>query len=146
MEITGCESFRKKFVRQKDTEYGGEVIAIPQDYPLISPEEAYSNHYVYTRCWINEMIERINGGSVKKLKECYEQALYQAYAMKRYLVPEKQEQLQVYIDDINSIGPAVVSAQLSEVEIYRLRHKLEVLLMSFERDFKPSKVKQWIQS
>lgn len=144
LSCIGCESFRRKFIRKKDREFSEEVISIPQDYPALPPEEAYGNHYVYCRSWLDELIERVDDGNAKKLEVCLNQALHQMYQMKRYLVPAKQEELQPYIDDLERMVPKIMRLDM-EVEINYARRKFEIIRLATEQKFRPSKVKECLQ-
>lgn len=106
----GCESLRKKFVRQKKKDQTKkEFIPVldPIDYPakVQSPEEAYRHYFSLWQVWDKELVMRIEeGASDKKISFTFNQLMIQLTELENLLTGEKKTQMNQFITQLNDIG------------------------------------------
>lgn len=106
LSLTGCESFRKKFKRDKKKTDAQRIASLPvlepMDYPDkdYSPEDKYKKHYSSWKIWQEELILALDANeSDKRQKYLVSQVLTQLEEMKKWVNQEKQTNLNDVIDD-----------------------------------------------
>ena len=106
---SGCEPFRKKFIRQKKKdESQSQMIPVldPIDYPakVESPEDSYRQYFSLWQVWDKELVMRIGEhASDKKINFTFNQLLLQLTEMEKLLSGEKQQQLNQYITQLSAL-------------------------------------------
>ena len=107
----GCEPLRKKFTRKKkkEKEISEEMLPVlnPIDYApkIYTPEEKYRQHYGLWKIWSKDLLEAIEAkDNDKRQKYNLGQTIVQLTEMKKWIIEEKQRDLQTIIDDLNKIG------------------------------------------
>ncbi len=143
--LTGCATFRKKFIRQKKKgQTAEEFIPVldPVDYPPahVSPEGRYRYHYSLWNVWDRELLEIIrDSGKQKKQAYLLSEMILQLQEMMKWVVTEKQGEIAVLIKDLQEIQrefdkPAVMLNRISiqgklETNEKAVRNKLRPALM-----------------
>lgn len=108
--VGGCATLHKKFVRQKkkkDDKPEFVPVLDPIDYPpkRTSPEERYKYHYSLWQVWEKDLIQNIDRQeSDKRQKYLLGEIIAQLQEMKRWVTPEKQQQLGGIIDNLNTVS------------------------------------------
>ena len=143
---SGCESFRKKFVRKKKRQPAEEEMVIsPVDYSKqqLPGDQAYQQYYVYWKSWHGELLAQLqNNANKKKILGCFEQMILNLDRMKNLLANEKKSaQLQTYIDEIQQNYDEVENKNFLIVSFAQLKESVESLSRAIHREFAFSKIK-----
>ena len=145
MYIFGCASLQRKFTRKKKKTEKTEAIITTHDYSKeLRVNELYKKHFVFWKSWQTELIERMDAG-YKKRVSCYNYTMESLFEMKKYLSPEKQNELNVFIDRIKSVDKDIRKKRLSKSESYRITHLLEKTKRQIDRNFSYSKVEGFLE-
>ena len=101
VNLTGCEAVKKKFTRKKKG-----AVKMPRFYQLKKytkkpSSELYRQHYAYWESWQSELVSVI-GQNHKKDLRCIEEATGQLKDMQSILIPEKAEQMQPHVDNMEN--------------------------------------------
>ena len=107
---TGCESFRRKFIRKKQVVKKQEVIPVlnPVDYGTgtINPLERYSYHYSMWQVWekeLRQILEQNRSDNEKRQRYLIEQMIIQTEHMGQWLVFSKKEELNKFVNELRAI-------------------------------------------
>ncbi|MBD3264933.1 MAG: hypothetical protein GF375_07500, partial [Candidatus Omnitrophica bacterium] len=74
--LTGCRTLREKFIRKKKIEKEEQVYVDFKDYPSRPTEEAYTDYYLFTRGWLDELNESLRSSiSHKRNKRAINEAI-----------------------------------------------------------------------
>lgn len=104
LSSSGCESFRKKFIRKKAAKKEGRVPVLePVDYGAhqFSGEERYKYYYNLWKVWEKELAQILEAErTTNKKRHIYliDQILDQMEGMKRWLKKDKQEEFSILVD------------------------------------------------
>lgn len=142
----GCESFRKKFIRQSKKEAPQEEMIIsPFDYSKqqLPSDKAYMQYYTYWKAWHQELLSFLReDASNKKIIDCFDQTILNLGRMKDLLDnEEKINLLQGYMDNILSLQQELKEKTILIAGINRIKNESELLYRSIQRDFSFSKIK-----
>ena len=147
----GCESLRKKFIRQKkkDQQDTSEVIPIlePIDYPepIYSPLKEYQKHYSMWKVWQRELLIGLEQAASAK-QELYDldQILTQLQEMEKLLVADKQAKFSSLTAQFESLKD-----QLSQPGPFRnttnIKLKIESLGKTIREEYKFEKMKDHLR-
>ena len=144
LNITGCESLRKKFTRKKK-----ETVKMPHIYQVRKYEkkpspELYQKHYVYWTSWQTELIS-VLGENQKKDRRCIEEAVGQLCDMQNILVPEKGQELAPHIEKMMSVKDTIFNEELTQANRDYVLRTLEREDRLIKKDFSPGKVKNYLK-
>ena len=144
LNITGCESLRKKFTRKKK-----ETVKMPHIYQVRKYEkkpspELYQKHYVYWTSWQSELIS-VLGENQKKDRRCIEEAVGQLCDMQNILVPEKGQELAPHIEKMMSVKDTIFNEELTQANKDYVLRTLEREDRLIKKDFSPGKVKNYLK-
>ena len=144
LNITGCESLRKKFTRKKK-----ETVKMPHIYQVRKYEkrpspELYQKHYAYWTSWQSELIS-VLGDNHKKDRRCIEEAVGQLCDMQNILVPEKGQELTPHIEKMMSVKDTIFNEELTQANRDYILRTLEREDRLIKKDFSPGKVKNYLK-
>jgi len=139
---SACTPLRKKFIRKKKADNENlKFIPVldPIDYPpkIYSSDERYKHHYSLWRIWNRDLLEVVKRkGSDKNQKYLMGQVLTHLKEMKKWIDQEKQDELDVVINDLidiqkNYLKPAAMR------NIISMRRKLELVAKKIRQGFNP---------
>ena len=108
MTSIGCESLRKKFVRQKKQDQKEEFIPVldPIDYPaaIHSPEQDYKKAYGLWKVWNREYLQEVDvNENDKRQRYLLNEAISQVEEMKKLVKEEKQAVFVPVLKDLNAL-------------------------------------------
>ncbi|MDD5595681.1 MAG: hypothetical protein PHY94_05500 [Candidatus Omnitrophica bacterium] len=145
--LSGCDAFVRKFTRKtkKENMPKEEMVLEPQEYkPTMSKEELYRQYFLYWQSWQDELIESLShSGNYKKQVSCIDQAIKNLLYVRNMLNPEKQKQLDVYLNQLAALQDDV-KADVYGANFSNNRTAAERLKMRILRDFSYSKVKGYM--
>ena len=144
LNLTGCETLRKKFTRKKK-----ETVKMPHIYQVRKYEkkpspELYQKHYAYWTSWQSEII-RVLGENHKKDARCIEEAVGQLYDMHNILVPEKAKELAPHIEKMANVKDIIFNEELTQANKDYVLRTLEREDRLIKKDFSPGKVKDYLK-
>jgi len=98
--LSGCDAFRKKFVRKSKKEKEVNVITQTKDYKaLYSPDVAYNQYYLFWRSSHDELMETLDAqnGSGKRMLFFAHRIVEYLEQMQELLTSEKYQELEPFI-------------------------------------------------
>ena len=108
--VSGCESLRKKFTRQKkkDSEQSDQFIPVlePEQYPekVYSPANDYKYHFSLWQVWQKELSTAVfERESNKRQLYMLNQAIVQVDALKKLVGAEKQSGLEEVLKGLRTL-------------------------------------------
>jgi hypothetical protein len=107
--LCGCETLRRKFVRQKKSTKDSEEVAPvldPIDYPrvVVTAQGQYHRHFSLSQVWFKELLIHLaEGGSDKKTVFLMNQIKTQVAGMRALLTGEYQAKADVFLKQILDI-------------------------------------------
>ncbi len=145
--LLGCDAFIRKFTRKpkKDRESRVRPVLVPKEYAsTMTPEELYQQYFLFWKAWQDELIQSLLATTnYKKQNNCVEQATSNLLRIRAMLVPEKQQELDKYIGQLDDLGDQLgddpYGTNSASNRLAAERIKMEVL-----RDFSYSKVKDYL--
>lgn len=145
LSLVSCAALKGKFIRKpKDTKKTKEIFQSAEDTYL--KDILYNNHFIYWKSWQGELISNI-GKNNKKVLACANRALYNLTQMQELLKPEKQKELQPYIDELANIAKELRRKKISVPRQKKIINILNHHLWDVQRDFDYEAMTQgqWIQ-
>jgi len=143
LQTTGCDAFRKKFVRKKKQERI-QVYYEPEKYKKGPAEALYKKHYIYWKTLHEELTNNI-GESHVKVSRTAEGVVNNLQDMKRYLNEEKAAELKTHIQEMEKIRSDVSRRHTSIAAERRAKRKSEEVYRKIRREFSYKKVKDSIR-
>jgi len=144
LSLTGCDAFVRKFTRKpkKENMPKEEMVLEPQEYkPTMSKEELYRQYFLYWQSWQDELIESLaRSANHKKQVSCIDQAIKNLLYIRNMLNPEKQKQLDVYLNQLTALQDDI-KADVYGANFSINRTTAERLKMRILRDFSYNKAK-----
>ncbi|MDD5019392.1 MAG: hypothetical protein PHH75_06010 [Candidatus Omnitrophica bacterium] len=146
LQVSGCETLRKKFTRKRKTKSTNEeMIVSPRDYSAhpFPNHVMYKQYFVYWKSWNQELVTALNDrASDKKVLECVDQALVNLKKMATYLEDKQAAALSGYIQKTETLKTRVHAMPgLPPAETNRFRYTAERILSSVNREFDPTRMK-----
>lgn len=145
--LLGCDAFVRKFTRKPKKDKGTRVrpVLVPKEYKsTMTPEELYRQYFLFWKSWQDELIlSLLATANYKKQSSCVEQATANLLRIRTMLVPEKQQELDKYIGELEDLGdrlgddPYGTNSASNRLAAERIR--MEIL-----KDFSYSKVKDYL--
>jgi len=147
LSLTGCDAFVRKFTRKpkKENMPKEEMVLEPQEYkPTMSKEELYRQYFLYWQSWQDELIDSLtHSANHKKQVSCIDQAIKNLLYVRNMLNPEKQKQLDVYLNQLTALQDDI-KADVYGANFSINRTAAERLKMRILRDFSYNKAKGYI--
>ncbi len=140
LNITGCESMRKKFTRKKKESVKAPRIYQVKKYVKKPSPELYKKHYVYWMTWHSELL-RVLGDNHKKDLSCIEGIISNLKDMQGILTDEKAAKLKPRIDSMLKVKEIIVNEDLTMFNKDYVRRTLEREDRAIKREFVYDKVK-----
>ena len=149
--MTGCETLRKKFTRQKKNQKTEEVMIVsPRDYSAhpFPNDVLYKQYFTYWKSWNQELVTSLNErASDKKVLDCTEQAIINLKKMATYLNEAKAKELSGYIQQTEDIKSTVLEVRgLPPAQVDDIRYKSERILSAVNRKFDLTKMRPYLKS
>lgn len=143
--VTGCEAIQRKFTRKKKRE-----VLRPRFYQEGEADtrphlELYIMHYTLWRSWQTEILTGTSENTKRNRMSCNE-IIGHLQDMKKHLVEEKAEELQLYINEVEKVTEKIKSGGFTVMQMGHLKHNLEKLGARIERKFFYKDVKEYIRS
>ncbi|MDD5060202.1 MAG: hypothetical protein PHY35_03680 [Candidatus Omnitrophica bacterium] len=106
INLSGCESFARKFTRKPKKADAVEMVLAPEEYkgPDMTTGELYRQYFIYWKSWHDELINALNNkASLKKKLDCAQETLKNLVNMKMLLVPEAQKNFDSVISQLTGL-------------------------------------------
>jgi len=148
---SGCsyEVISRKFIRKKKQKDGAEIHHVTP-FKKEPNSVIYQNCYLYWKSWEDELliyISQIGHTKVRnamKLSECSSESLSNLRLMQSYLVKEKADELSVYVQQLEDINDLLEDSSLTNSQISRAKHDIEIHKRNVQRGFSYRNAKKWI--
>ncbi len=149
--FSGCEAFRKKFVRKKKRiDFQEEMVIVPRDYSAhpFPSDVMYKQYFVYWKAWNQELVTALKDGEpYKKVLATVDQAIINLKKMATYLNSEKAGELGVYVKKTQVLKDEIVMARnMPDSRMKLLRYKADRILSAVNRDFDLRHMKGFLKS
>ena len=143
--VTGCEAIQRKFTRKKKRE-----VLRPRFYQEGEADtrphlELYIMHYTLWRSWQTELLTGTTENAKMRRMSCNE-LIGHLMDMKKHLVREKADELQLYINEVVKVTDRIKTGSSTIMETGHLKHNLEKLGARIERKFFYKDIKKYIKS
>jgi len=147
LSLSGCTPLKKKFTRKKKKNQVEEFIPVldPVDYPapVQSAKERYAYHYSLWRIWNRDLLQTFDKKSNdKNQKYLLGQVKVQMEEMRKWITSEKQKELNLLMEDINSIAETF-NKPASLRNKFSLKKQLERNAKAMRNKFKPSLIEEY---
>ena len=141
--LCGCESFVKKFRREKpqDEKKKQEVILAPQEYAAagMNSLERYQQHFIVWRAWQDELIDSLyEGGNRKQQLDALRQGLRNLQELVGLLDEEKAASLALLVARMKELEVSLTKDSYG-VKVGQHRREAEQLRSQVIREFSPRK-------
>ncbi|NQS99965.1 MAG: hypothetical protein HQ595_02680 [Candidatus Omnitrophica bacterium] len=126
---SGCEAFRKKFVRKSSKkEKAIRVVTQTKEYlPEASREERYKNYFLFWRSWHDELINALNAQDRNRKKQVFtaKKIVENLEQIRELLLPEGQKQLDPFLLEQKDIAKQLDAFRLNRAQVLRIKSLLE---------------------
>ena len=142
ISASGCEPLRKKFIREKKKDKVSNFVPVldPIDYqPAVhTAKEHYSQHYSMWKVWQRDFLDVADAStSDKRQKYTLTQAMAQLEEMKKWIVNDKQTELNSLIAELQEVE-AEFNKPAPVRNSYLMRRKFETVAKQIQHEFKPN--------
>ncbi len=146
LNLSGCETLKKKFTRKPKAGKKVSPVLVPQDYKGIYPNFVlYDNHFTYWRTWTEDLMDCLqNKLSNKRQVLAASRAVEDLERMQDLLNSPKKEALEPHIKVYERILDKVRLGQPNEALSDSMWHDLESQRRIIIRGFEPKEVKAFI--
>ena len=128
LSASGCEAFRRKFVRKPKQKKEIRVVTQTKEYSAEhSPEERYKKYFLFWRSWHDELINSLNAqdGNRKKQVFAARKVVENLEQMRQLLIPEGQKELEPFILAQQDVVQQLGTFRLSPAQALRIKSTLE---------------------
>jgi hypothetical protein len=148
LELTGCESFGRKFTRKKkEPAKPEEMVLAPEDYTqqLPNKEELYRQYYIYWQSWQDELIDSLaEDTNRKKAVDCISEAIKNFDNMKRLLREEIRTKAEGPVKSLAALKEEILKDEyLTGASSYI--QTAERLRREIAREFSFDKIEDYLQ-
>lgn len=140
VNLTGCETMRKKFTRKKKAPVRMPRIYQVKKYEKKPTPELYKKHYAFWASWQSELIS-VLGRNHKKDMRCIEEIIGNLNDMQNMLIGEKADQLKGHIDKLLKVKDIIFNEELTQANKDYVKRTLEREDRAIKRLFSYKKVK-----
>lgn len=143
---TGCQTFRKKFVRERGAKKETPVYVDFKDYPAKITREAYIDYYLFVRSWMDDLIDAVReSGNYKRVKRAIEEALMNMEQIIYFYNDEGKAKIEPVYEGLLGIKEKIeANPSMGEVKLNALLPRIEHYKRIFESDFAYSDAKKWL--
>lgn len=146
LALTGCEAFRKKFVR-KPKEREVKIIVETQEYESkYSVEETYKKYFLFWRLSHEELINSLNvqDGNRKKRIFTAEKVIENLQQMRQLVLPERQARLDIFILEQKNIAKQLDKYKLRRAQALKIKSILEKQRRQIQREFSCKRIQKYL--
>lgn len=141
LETTGCEPFRKKFVRKKKEDRNEKFIPVldPIEYPakVYSAEDQYKQAYSLWKVWSSDFVKSLEENeSDKKQKYNLAQSLKALEDLKHHVNDEHKIKFDGLISQINELNSEYEKA-VNMRSIYQMKSRVEKMMSQVRNELNP---------
>ncbi len=147
LTLTGCEAFRKKFVRKSKREKEVNVVIDIKEYESeYSLKEAYKKYFTFWRAWRDELLTSLDAQDLNRKKQVLaaKRTLESLQQMRELILPEKQARLDVFILEQKDIVRQLEGYNLSHVQKVRIKNMLEKQRRQIQKEFKYNQIEKFL--
>ncbi len=148
VSVSGCASFRKKFIRQSKQEKNDQFLPVlePVEYPRVvsSPMDQYKNHYGLAKAYLKDVQDVVGARDSGDKQQRYvlsqvgsrfdQMAALLSDGEKKSLLMQLSFQVQDLVKEYDKAGP-MRRYDLMKMTMRRVEH-------DFRKSFKPELVKE----
>lgn len=148
ISVSGCASFKKKFVRKpKETEKPTPIVHTKDYTQEYGNLFLYEKHYLFWKYWQEELINTLNSKHSNRKKEakCSYSALDELKTLSNYLNPEGKKILAPYIAELENITQRLLSRKPVNSRVSKFKRELEKHKRNVQRIFFYKNVEEWIE-
>ncbi len=145
--ITGCEAFRKKFVRKPKREKEVKVVINPREYESdYSVEKAYKQYFLFWRISQEELLGLLNAqeGNRKRLLYSAKRVVENLEQMRQFCLPEKQARLDEFIKIQQDVVRQLDRYDLSRGRRLRVRSILKQQKRQIQNEFSFGRIQEYL--
>ena len=145
--LSGCESFRKKFVRQKKRKKEVRVVTQIKDYDaLYPPEVVYKQYYLFWRSTHDQIIRAlyVEDGNWKKAAGSAVSATEYLEQMQALLPSQIQNELDPFIDEYKDITKRLRARNLNRAQRLKINSILKKQKKQIEQRFAIKHVQKYL--
>lgn len=141
----GCDSFVRKFTREKKRQEMIEPVLSPEENAglFYDNETKYKNYFAYWRAWHDELVQCMYQASKKRKRYCANQAIENLQLMSALLTGPRQKEMNGYIEKMEKIRSDIESDLVIDQNLIVQRLKNIRLSVNDKLDYK--NVKEWIK-
>ncbi|MCM8823632.1 MAG: hypothetical protein NC822_03045 [Candidatus Omnitrophica bacterium] len=142
--FSGCYNLRKKFVRKKKIEKEPTVYLNLKDYPSTPTKEIYTDCYLFFIGWLDEFIKSADKeDNYKREKKALDNAGENLAEIIEMFNEEGKQAIKPLYEDFLVLKEKVTPYKTS-IDREVIIREAELIRKRFSKDFKYSKVSQWI--
>jgi hypothetical protein len=141
--LSGCSDIRAKFIRKPKEDTSPRRYIPVREYDIRPSMDLYSKRYIFWNNWHKEFMDLVRNPRMtnqKKITVAIEQEISNLYDMKRMLVDEKGDELQLAIDGVQKIEDDIKKQTLTSGNRVRIIRTMDLLGKEIRDKFFPRKV------
>lgn len=136
VNLSGCQTLRRKFIRKKDNVKEPELFLDLKDYPDAPTKDMFHQHYLYVKGWVDELVIQLETGSNhKRMRYSIDMAINSLDQIKSYLNSEGKGQLETLYLQFLELKKKVYDSYQVTSNGNRLAKKANKLKRSFAKQF-----------
>lgn len=147
--LTGCEAFRRKFVRKQETKVPEKAFYVPKEYPKrsASVENEYNEYFYFWKRSQEELIEYLNGYYKKQIASSRRTIENLTY-MRDMLKEEKAAPLTAYIKQLSLINEEIKAERgfFMPGKAVKLSGELITIYNDVRKNYSYRKIKDFIKA
>ena len=143
LNITGCETIKKKFRRKKKTVKAPRIHQLKKYQKKPTPG-LYKKHFVYWASWNSDLV-RLLGQNHKKDIRCSEEIVSNLRDMQAILIPEMADKMEPHIAKLEDVKETILRGDISPGNKYSIKRTLEKEERIIRREFTYKKVKSYMK-
>ncbi len=141
LQTTGCEPFRKKFVRKKKEDKKERFIPVldPIEYPakIYSAEDQYKQSYSLWKVWSSDFVKSLEEkDSDKKQKYSLAQSLKALEGLKNNVNDEHKMKFDGLISQLNELNSEYEKA-VNMRSVYQMKSRIEKMMSQVRNELSP---------
>ncbi|UCB56610.1 MAG: hypothetical protein JSV30_05215 [Candidatus Omnitrophota bacterium] len=145
--LSGCEAFRKKFVRKPKGEKEIKVVVNTQEYvSQYSRKQIYEKYFLFWKAANDELLGLLNIQEVNRKKRIYyaEKIAENLLQMQQLLAPEKQKALDAYIAEQKQIVVELKKYSLSLGKKLQIKGILRKQRREVRKEFSYKNIEEYL--
>ncbi len=144
--LIGCgPEWKRKFVRRHTQTQPEQVFVYePKEYPRASNTDLYQRSFSFWKAWQGELIQKLGNHKINDLRS-FEEALKNLDEMKACLTDQKAAELEVYMKKLEAFYTNYKSEDFNIVQSGQMRQDLDRLMLRMDKQFRYSRIKEYIK-